>query len=639
MYNAQSLELHLLSESNINFIIKNILSRFKIKNSKKTIDKCKKIISEKFNEYLDRLDGRPENNDELINTIEYLNNKCYDDFVSYLYIKYPNLKTIPQQQHIQHIPQQSQQSQVKTFHPVIEKTNSPVNDIDISDDYVSDSRNDRVSDSRNDRASDSRNDRASDSRNDRASDSRNDRVSDYDDNSLQNRGNDFFERKNLFQNRYDNSNNNYISIISEHDKNILINTYKKKQKTSPPITKNNDFLSYLTNPAVLNMFTMLIKDTNEKKVKTVKYDKILSPTEVSELLKTKTDNNSTTKLNIEPAIKIDAKIDVSPIAKVDAIQDSKVNSSSIEIIDNSDHNAEMKIDLKKITRESLPDVQKRINEILELKDKFRKENNSEMISKLDSEKNEIINAVSEFKKELKKQEEVNKNKISSFSLSREEGENNTEILDLKFDPTNDYNDLKNISITCKTNTKIKEILLLDYYVPHNTNNITRFNNKFIIYFNGKINKIIIPPGKYEIDVLLNFIKNYANYLDFTIDDDKKITISNVMGIKFDLVNDKDTIYQLLGFTEKNEHYKDKLSFTANKSYNTNANDKIFFSMSGSAMNPMLLTFNKEISTNTVIKSSKAGVMINKLNLFLTDDNEQNYDFIEPFKMCFRITYV
>jgi len=222
--------------------------------------------------------------------------------------------------------------------------------------------------------------------------------------------------------------------------------------------------------------------------------------------------------------------------------------------------------------------------------------------------------------------------------SKRPDEENVEYLDLKFDPTNDYNDLKNIIIKFKSEQKISEITLVDYYLPYNSNNVTRFNNKFVVYFNNKLTKIVIPPAKYDIKSLLEYIKNQITFLEFTISDNKIITIKNQMNMKFDLIIDNDTIFPLLGFVSKSGSYKEKISYAGSQPYDISCNDKVLFSLSGSTMDPIQMTFDKETIINKCLKKSRAGVIIRQLVLHFSDGLGQCYDFILPFNMCFKITY-
>jgi hypothetical protein len=79
----------MLSEDNISYVLNIILRKYKINN--KSIPKCKSIIKQYVQKYLENLNRFPNNNDEIIEAISFLNNKCYNDFCIYLHKKFPNI--------------------------------------------------------------------------------------------------------------------------------------------------------------------------------------------------------------------------------------------------------------------------------------------------------------------------------------------------------------------------------------------------------------------------------------------------------------------------------------------------------------------------------------------------------------------
>lgn len=699
---------HLLSQTNIDFIIKNILSNFKIKNNENTINKCINIITNNFGKYLENLNRYPENNNELIEAVNFLNKKCYDDFTIYLYTKYPHLRTSVSTNQVQNsdMNNSSQQNIHNHSNSALELSNNtqingipnqsesnalPINYPQISMQSAFFPMN-RLSSS-----------------------------PETDSVQFENRNNQIVKNLNKISDKKNFKDpNETMVIIDEEEKDAILKKYNTTPHTT---TKSDEFLSYLTNPMVLQMFSTMINQMNSKKDNEIQFDKILDAEQVQVLLmnKNKSQNisetnkisvptntlsspkkikqNSTKQINdalsskknnkkknnkeknniVTKSNNIDtifntvipksnfttANTNLNNIKKnTDNYVDDSNNSDdednenneydnendendendetcSDDIDETTETNKKIVFNLNKMSKEMLPLIDKRAKEIVELKNKYASEGNKKMIEKLDKEKNEIIEAALKFKKEFQKQHKDSEGKINGLTMSRRKKDNeddNIEYLDLKFDPTNDFNDLKNISIGFKSNGRIRDITLVDYYLPYNNNNVTRFNNKFVVYFNGKINRIVIPPGKYEIDMLLAYIKNYANFLEFSISENNVISVKNTMGLKFDLMNDKDTIFPLLGFIEKSEVYKDETEYTGSQPYNVNGNDKIYFSMSGSAMDPINLEFNQEIILNKSLKYSRAGVIIPKMSLYLVDCNEQYYDFILPFKMCFKITY-
>jgi hypothetical protein len=339
---------------------------------------------------------------------------------------------------------------------------------------------------------------------------------------------------------------------------------------------------------------------------------------------------------LKPAIK--KKVDF----KLDEPKPSKKTTTKETININEPKDANTKLDLTKLSQDMLPIIQKRITELLKLKNQYLSEGNREMVNQIDNEKEQLISAVRSFKDECDKEAKENENKLNGLSMTsskRPNEEDNVEYLDLKFDPTNNYNDLKNIIIKFKSEDKITDITLVDYYLPFNENNITRFNNKFVVYFNNNITRITIPPGKYDIQAVLDYIKSKATFLDFSINDQKIITIKNTMDMKFDLMLEGDTIFPFLGFIGKMDSCKEKLFYSASVPYNNTANRKILFNLSGSTMEPMTMEFDKNVTINKSLKKSRAGVIIKQITLHFSDSLNQCYDFMMPFKMCFKITYL
>ena len=217
-----------------------------------------------------------------------------------------------------------------------------------------------------------------------------------------------------------------------------------------------------------------------------------------------------------------------------------------------------------------------------------KSNDLETIGKIDEEIKQIKESVYSYKQNFEKTIKENSKHTNIMQRSTDDG-----ILDLEIDPRKNYLDLKNIIVKPKTDDKITEITLIKYFMPYNENNITKFNNKFNIYFNNKLWRNTIPPSKYDIDTLLSYIKSQATFLDFSVDDGY-ITIKHNMNIKFDLMIDNDSIFTLLGFGDNANACKDNLFYTGKSRYNIASNDKIYFSLAGTPMDPILLEFDKVV---------------------------------------------
>ncbi|XWV26161.1 putative low complexity protein [Tupanvirus soda lake] len=634
------LKEQLLSKTNIDFLLNTILSNFKISSNAKTIDKCVNIIANNMRKYLENIDRFPENNQELIEAINFLNKKCYNDFMEYLLKKYPNGNIIRNS---------SMLPNINITMPSPENNNKTNQTYQTQQMYIQPNY-----------------------------------INDRD------QGNTFGNTNNTFGNTLQQSPAIYaqhqqtppkspqyfneVIVLSEDEKNELLKKYEKQQpKHQSEATKTDEFLAYLTNPVVLQMFNMMVSQVNQQNnaqkeiKKTAKseivVDEILDINQVQALI-AKTTQESVTNTKITPTVitktneekkvvlmnekKINHKNETKKIIssinnnnEVDEDENTNNNGTESDEDINEDNNTQ--IDLSNITNETLPLIDKRIKELVIIKDKYLKEGNKKMIKEIDKEKTDLINAVVALKQKSVKEAKENENKMNGLTQTKstDPNEANVERLDLQFDPTNDYNDLKNIEIGFSNDQKIMEISLLSYYLPFNSNNVTRMNNKFMVYFNNKVNKIIIPPGKYEINVLLDAIKSQANFLDFSINEKSKmITIKNTMNMKFELMIDNDTIFPLLGFTAKPDNYKDKLFYEASQPYNLESNQNVFLSLSGSTKDPEQLEFNKEIVLEKpkVLRKVSRGILMKKMNLNLTNTMGQFYDFIMPFKLCFKITY-
>jgi hypothetical protein len=454
-------------------------------------------------------------------------------------------------------------------------------------------------------------------------------------NSLNNFSDKYITEQNSVEN-YDD-----IIIITKDEKEKLIEKHNKIQDKHQNQTENiktDEFLSYLTNPMVLQMFNSMINQMNNNNhVNTLNnnkkdehsniiFDKILDINQVQSLITMTKEGICTT----------DKK------TNSDSIHTTKnCNEDQIEVGEDEE---EIEIDLENLTNDTLILVQRKIKELTDDKNKYAAERNFKMVKQIEKERSIIMDAVNAHKQKIKKQAKENEIKAKSILLSnaKDPDKDNVEILNLQFDPSNDFNDLRNIIIGFKSDEKISEISLISYQLPFNPNNVTRFNNKFIVYFNNKINKITLQPSKYDINLLLDAIKSQANFLDFSIGPDNIITISNTIGVKFDLMVDgDDTIFPLLGFSAKADSYKDKLCYQASKPYDLDFNQKILINLLGSTKNPDELEFDKEIILQKpiILKKATRGAYMKQMQIKLTNSIGQCYDFIMPFKMCLRVEYI
>lgn len=579
-----------LSDRNIQYIVELILKTFTIGPS--AVTKCKKLIKGSINTVLQSITRYPQTHDELLELVGIINKACYDDFALYLTNKYPN----------RNIRRNTDSSKIA---PIINEP-GPV------------------------------------------------------------------------------PHTNMV-VISEAERNALLKQYNIG--SGIPNTKNNltmdTFLEYLTNPSVLQMFQMMLNQLNQinqpnqtsvPKKMNLEGITVLSETDVKRLLTNMNTNSVSAPVSKKNKQPKKSKIIPKPVSVSESKSKSKskskseTDSDSVDSLDSISTGSESESESETETEtETEPEtktktetesksnpnnilkMEKRIKEIVDLKNKYTsqpdKKNLDKIILDLDAEKKKLLLKIYEFKKTTDKVIKHNKEKITklqavTYSNRADASNSNIEYLDLQIDPTDDYNDLKNIVIKLTSDQKISDISLIDYYLPFNGNNVTRFNGEFAIFLGEKTYRIVVPPAQYTIHTLIKYINSQITFLEFTIDETHIITIkcSNNINTKFDLMTGENTIFPLLGFSSKANSYKNKLSFTGSAKYNLESNKKIFFVLSGTSMEPIEMEFDNKVTREVSLKRVRSGFNIKQIILRFTNSINQYYDFIMPFNMCLRLTY-
>jgi hypothetical protein len=387
----------------------------------------------------------------------------------------------------------------------------------------------------------------------------------------------------------------YSRIISLDEKNELI----KKQK---PL---NNLINNSTNPIFLQSLILLL--THEKKQQKRVYDKIININEFWELIKNGKSMNRTSSTMSEEPIN---------------------NSTTEQIITKEDTLDVIEFDIDNLTKDDLPIVQSKLKELIKNQNNCDNEDERELIEK---EIETIKNGVQKYKEKIDKELEDAKKKLTT--------DEKVYYLDLVVDPNNNFDQMRNIKLDVKTENKISEIMIESYFIPKNPNNITRFNNKFVIYINNKLYKIEIPTGIYTIDTIIAYIKNQLEFINIDINKDI-ITISNKLDMNFDLhIDEHDSIFKLLGFVDSSSKYRKKKLYEAKKPYNLNTCNEVIFILSGTSATEFKMEFGKDVKCNKIIKKSNDGFSLKQLVLNYYDANEQHYDFLEEFKTCLKITYL
>lgn len=544
------LRSQLLSKINIDFLMETIVANFRL--SPRAINKCLSIITKYLESYLERIDRPPQNKTELIEAIQYLNKKCFEDFADYLREKYPH-------GNIYRTPPQPAVPTVTTVvpHPTVPIATNPEQSV--------------------------------------------------------------------------------IIIDSEQKDNILRSYGYESSENKPNNTKENkpsdtNETNLFSDPMVLQIFQLLISQENE--------------------ISTKIDTNVHPNLNLnlnplpnQNSLVIDQILDTNQVTTLlnqyqnNSDKPSAANASN-EILQTPSKSPVSEkqldteqMDLDNLTKDKIPLLNDRVKELLDLKNQYLEKGENDKIQAIDEEKTKIINAIIAYRQKIK--DNIPQKQIITDS------NNKYDDLNLKIDPLSEESDLKNISIKLNMERLITEILLISYDVPFNPRNITKFNNRFPIYFNNRLNNIIIPPGTYDIDLLISAIISQNSFLEFSIDDNKIITIKNTLNIPFDLMIEDNTVYQMLGFTGKSDEYKDETSYQASQPYDLESNKIVTLRMAGSAKDPISLDFDTDahLDKPAILKRIARGFNQSTINLHLEDKFCQTYDFTKAFRLHIRIVYL
>jgi len=457
-------------------------------------------------------------------------------------------------------------------------------------------------------------------------------------------------------------------IMTEEDVNKLLQEKSVQVLHRAQVAVSREqFFEYMSNAEVIKMIQQLINNLNQSNpmsgqldpVHTVKPgDRVISEDEVKILLersrvkKHKKKIAKTVSEPVVPIVSVPIPVTVSdPV--IDISEDISIDDEVIA--DEVDPSEEAEAFYNEIKSDSPLDEKlfgERIEEIVQWIKYFESKETTvfdDTIKKLNREKEDLIKRLvstststsagsTDTSNQPKKKSKKSK-KDSVKKRFEDESDPNVEYLDLEIDTSNDIKDIKNLTIKLNSNRKIQEIILVDYYLPFNSHNITRFNNTFGIVVGGKMMNIQIPPSTYSIQTLLGYLGNQLTFLNFSLGVDGIVTITNKMNIKFSLIQGENNILSTLGFRTKIDSYSDKVSFVGSHPYNLDANKKIFFQLSSASMDPMELEFDKKITKECTIKKNRLGINLKHITMRFVDELERCYDFLMPFNICFKIIYL
>lgn len=339
-----------------------------------------------------------------------------------------------------------------------------------------------------------------------------------------------------------------------------------------------------------------------------------------------------------------SSVKTSPKIKRKINSKAQIQSTDPKVESDVEENAEVDIgvksyDLSKLNSRTLPLVDNRVKVLKMCIDQAKNDKDEATLSLLQKEYTEILSALNKYRDKLSTISVRAENKIKNLEheiVSRTQDEN-SDFHDLSIRPEADFQSLKKIIITFKTERLISEILLVSYHLPRNGFNVCRNNSNFRIYHKqGGVQLLTFEFGNYTLAEIFRHITEKFPFLQLETQNDC-VKISHRQGQKFDLMIENDTIFAMLGF--RSQGYRNADSYLANQPYNLSPNEKIYFSLAGTTMDPMALSFDEKICANQILKSSSTGLNLRQIHLLFHNDVEQCYDFSMPASICLKTTYL
>ena len=355
----------------------------------------------------------------------------------------------------------------------------------------------------------------------------------------------------------------------------------------------NDFLSYLSNPKFLELFCKYSALNNG-----IVIEKIIDRDELDKMLYKKNISVPEQKEEIE----------LEPLTET--------------------YN-----DINKISGDMLPKIHQ---EMMEIKKIENDTDSDDIKSKCVERKKQLIDAVTNYKTELDTEKKIyEKKKMIQSDISK--SDNDSIYMDIIIDPNQDGADLTKIIIPLEIESNVREILLMSYMIPHNKNNITKFNNYLKLYYNEKVVNLKIPEGNYTIEQLINYISHHLSDFTINIDNENYVTITNNKNIDFEILQIPNTVCNILGFTSEG-NYRDSHKYKSIEKYCIDCNNFVKIKLRDSVKETDGLEFDKEIidSKGIILKKLNNGFNTNQIYLQILDKNNQIYPISNEFKLCIKI---
>jgi ribosome-binding protein aMBF1 (putative translation factor) len=229
--------------------------------------------------------------------------------------------------------------------------------------------------------------------------------------------------------------------------------------------------------------------------------------------------------------------------------------------------------------------------------------------------------------ELKKMvNKVNMMKINNSILNQRENELLKKEVEIKqlLESYVNINNMKNISMNINFNEgkynfkfdrldNIVNISLVNYSLPNIRYNITSNNNILQYTINDNMKELVIPKGRYNIELLLEKLKN--NDFKLRLDFDERVVISSNNNIELHETN----LLKCLGFNKVSGK-----ELKANRIYDLRNTSKVLLYIKNLDNDyPMGVLYNNR--TNSSIESYYDNLSLENFEIELRDENNNIYD--------------
>ena len=379
------------------------------------------------------------------------------------------------------------------------------------------------------------------------------------------------------------------------------------------------------------------------------------------------ENNNVLKqgLNIDELLNLQKKEEV---LLNESLKIEDLNNITIEDIQN-------KIDLLKTSKLSVNDIQKKIDFFKTIiknqknkedyieKEKDNKEDYNIYIKQLVKKKNELLNIVEKLKKQNNDKYIIDDSSdedlcIDYTNIITEDSEDYNNNIIIKDNSVNiedvyisskEYSknsDYCSYSIPLKKEFKnVVGIELGNSIIPNNNFNIIPSNNSFEYIINHRRKIIRIQEGKYNIKKLIKALhvgfEKYGDRIEIRIDNNY-INIRNLDRIKFYIINCNKTISNLLGFKKNN--YENEYEYKADEEFNLNMKN-IFYLFINNISNSYFAKIDSD-NKKIILSNKTSNFMDNPKNLkelnitFKYSENGNKKDYYhfnnKPHTLIFRI---